>query len=418
MIRSFLQDEKRMINMIELKTKTFWQATIALGIASFLIFANIYFTQPLLPVFTKEFGISPVVSSLTVSLSLLTLGLSFFIYSALSDALGRKNIMMITMGISSVITFLTVFVPNFEMLLVFRVLQAAALAGIPTIAMAYIGEEFSLKALTLAIGIHISCNSIGGMAGRFISGFVTDLANWRIAFLVLGIISLILFLLFAMLLPSSKHFKPKAFDWTNTLRDYKIHLKNRTLRLAYYVGGFHFFVFTGLFNYVTYLLSGEPFHVSTTVLGFLFVTYLSGTFSSTLAGKLSQSMKQSVCMAIGIGFMVLGIVLTLITHVFFVILGLLLLCFGFFFAHSCSSAWVSKHAEFAKASASGLYLTSYYLVGSIGTVYLGYFWSHYGWFGVIVGCLLVLLFTSYCVLKMYHIENKKQIAKIKKIVTS
>lgn len=406
MIRSFVHKEKRMSTMIELKTRTFWQATIALGIASFLIFANIYFTQPLLPVFTEEFGISPVVSSLTVSLSLLTLGVSFFIYSALSDALGRKNIMMITMAISSVITFLTVFAPNFETLLVFRVLQAAALAGIPTIAMAYIGEEFSIKALTLAIGIHISCNSIGGMTGRFISGFFTDIANWRIAFLVLGIVSLILFVFFVMLLPPSKHFKPQEFNIKNTLKDYKEHLKNRTLRLAYYVGGFHFFVFTGLFNYVTYLLSGEPFNVSTTVLGFLFVTYLSGTFSSTLAGKLSQRMKQSTCMAIGIGFMVIGIVLTLITHVLFVILGLLFLCFGFFFAHSCSSAWVSQHAKFAKASASGLYLTSYYLVGSIGTVYLGYFWSHYGWSGVVIGCLLVLVFTSYCVSNMYRIERK------------
>lgn len=135
--------------------------------------------------------------------------------------------------------------------------------------------------------------------------------------------------------------------------------------------------------------SGEPFHVSTTVLGFLFVTYLSGTFSSTLAGKLLQRMKQSVCMAIGIAIMVLGIMLTMITHVFFVILGLLFLCFGFFFAHSCSSAWVSQQAKFAKASASGLYLTTYYLVGSIGTVYLGYFWSYYGWSGVVVGCLFV-----------------------------
>jgi hypothetical protein len=49
-----------------------------------------------------------------------------------------------------------------------------------------------------------------------------------------------------------------------------------------------------------------------------------------------------------------------------IIPGLILLCFVFFISHSTSSSWVSKNAAFSKASASGLYLISYYLGGSLG----------------------------------------------------
>ncbi|MBB5172309.1 MFS transporter [Texcoconibacillus texcoconensis] len=391
--------------MIELKTKAFWRATIALGIASFFIFANIYFPQPLLPVFTDEFDVSPVVSSLSISLALFTLGVCFFIYSALSDAIGRKKIMMVTMGLGTITTFAIAFSPNYETLIVLRVLQAAFLAGIPTIAMAYIGEEFSVRALTLAIGIHISANTVGGMSGRLVSGFVNDLVDWRFAFIVMGVISLVCLIVFAFLLPTSRQFQAQPFHLKGAINGYKEHLKNPTLLYAYAIGGLHFFIFVGLFNFVTYLLSDEPFYLSTTILGLIFLTYIAGTISSTLAGKVSARIKSSTCVAIGIVIMVVAMMLTLVESVLVIFVGLLLLCFGFFFAHSVASSWVSRRAEFAKASASGLYLTSYYFGGSLGSVYLGFFWNGWHWPGVVVGALLVLVVTTSCMLGMKRIEK-------------
>lgn len=398
---------QRMMNMIELKTKTFWRATIALGIASFFIFANVYFTQPLLPVFSEEFAISPVVSSLSVSLVLLTLGCSFFMYSGISDRYGRKNVMIAVMVIASAVSFLIPLSTSFEMLLGLRILQAVALAGIPTIAMSYIGEEFAMKALTLAIGIHISANTIGGMGGRVIGGVMTDWFSWQVAFIVMGVVSILCLLFFILLLPPSNHFQKRPFNLKEVSTEYKEHLKNRTLRLAYYVGGLHFFVFIGLFSFITFYLSAPPFLVSTTVLGFLFLTYIAGTVSSTLAGKASQLMKQSTCIGVGIGIMVLAMLLTLIPSIIAITIGLLFLCFGFFFAHSSSSAWVTKNATQAKGSAASLYLTSYYFGGSLGSVYLGFFWNLAGWQGVIVGALIILLFTTYCTVSMFKIEQRQ-----------
>ncbi|MCT8138229.1 MFS transporter [Anaerobacillus sp. CMMVII] len=394
--------------MIELKSKAFWQASIALGLASFIAFANLYYTQPILPLISLEFSVSPLASSLTVSSALLSVALFFFFFSALSDALGRKKVMMVATILLILTTFAIAFVQSFHSLLVLRILQGAFIAGIPTIAIAYIGEEFSPRALGVAIGIYISMNSIGGMSGRVLSGVFTEIFNWRISFILIGLISLVFFVLFMKLLPPSSYFKTRKFERHKAVGDYFKHLKNQNLQLAFLVGGLHFFIFVGLYNYVTYLLTAPPFLLPTVFIGVLFLTYLPGTISSTLAGKTALLWSQSVTIGLGIILMVTGTVIMLFINLPAIIAGLLLLSFGFFFAHSALNAWVSKRAFFAKASASGLYLTSYYVGGSLGSFYLGFFWHYWHWPGVIAGTLLVLLTTSLLAFKMVLIEHKEK----------
>lgn len=395
--------------MIEAGTKPFWRASLALGIASFLVFANIYFPQPLLPLFTEEFHLSPVISSLSVSLTIFALAVSLLFYGPLSDAIGRKNVMFITMLCVTVITLLIAFVPGFKTLLLLRVLQGFFLAGLPAIAIAYIGEEFDTKALTIAIGIYISGNTTGGLSGRLISGFATDWIGWHGAFIAMGIVSLLCLIVFIWLLPRSQHFQPKRLDWKAATGDFTRHLKNRTLLYAYLIGGLLFFVFIGEYNYITYLLQGAPFHLPTSIVSMLFLTYLAGTISSTLSGRAARKIPQSWCIAIGIGLMMIGVLATLMHSLWIIGGGLLLTSFGFFFAHSAASSWVSRHAAFAKASASSLYLLSYYLGGSLGSFFLGFFYKWMGWEGVVLGVLMVLGFTSWCMWQIHRIEHREQL---------
>ncbi|BAU26868.1 YNFM family putative membrane transporter [Aneurinibacillus soli] len=391
--------------MIQAGTRPFWRATAALTIASFVTFANIYFTQPLLPIFTEEFNLSPLLSSLSVSVTILALALSLLFYGPLSDAIGRKNIMFGTMLGVALIALLTAFVPNFSTLLILRMIEGFFLAGLPAIAIAYISEEFDSKALTTAVGIYISGNTIGGLSGRMVSGFVTDFAGWHWAFIVMSALSFLCVISFAWLLPRSTHFQSKPLDWKVAFRDFRRHLDNRSLRFAYAIGGFHFFVFIGIYNYITYVLNSAPFNLPTSIVSLLFLTYLAGTFSSTLSGKVAKIMPQSVCIAIGIVLMGAGIAATLVQNLWIIGVGLLLISFGFFFAHSAASSWVSTHATFAKASASSLYLLSYYLGGSIGSFYLGLFYKFFGWNGVVLGSLMILVLTGWCAWKMYGIER-------------
>lgn len=393
--------------MIEQGTREYWRATFALSLGSFFVFAMVYLTQPLLPLFTESFQITPAWASLSLSIVTFSISAALLFYGPLSDAVGRKIIMGWSMLGAVIMTIMASMATDYTWLLVLRALQGFFLAGLPSIAMAYMGEEFSPKALSLGIGMYISANSLGGLSGRLFSGMVADLWGWRASFLFIGSISLLFVLCFVWLLPPSRQFQKVPFHLGQATRAMVRHLRNPLLSLAFLVGGLHFFVFLGSFNFITFLLSGPPYGLSPTLLGLLFLTYLAGTVSSTLSGRLASRWGKTNCLLIGIILLALGIVCTLHSSLWVILCGMLLESFGFFFAHSASTSWVNAHAQFARASASSLYLVSYYLGGSLGSVYLGLFWNAWGWPGVVSGSLLILLITLGCTLRLRQAERNE-----------
>ncbi|WP_426416679.1 MFS transporter [Aestuariirhabdus sp. LZHN29] len=387
--------------MIEIRTPQFWRSTLALSLGSFMVFANIYTTQPMLPQLSEQFAVSPLVASWSLSLTTLMLACSLLIYGPLSDAIGRRGLMLGSLAGVLLLTLGLGFVEEFQTLLWLRVAQGFLLGGLPAIAIAYMGDEYSKPALGIAVGIYISGNTLGGIGGRLIGGFMTDLAGWQSAFWVMSGISLLCLLLLIWLLPPSRHFTPKPFRLGAVLGDMASHLRNPVLLLAYLIGGLNFFIFINQYSYVTFLLSADPYLLSASFLGMLFLCYLSGTFASALSGRVAQRLAQPLCMLLGIGMFISGTLVTLIPSLWAILAGLLINSFGFFFCHSMASSWVSHNARFARGSASSLYLVFYYVGASCGGFYLEPFWQSAGWQGVVLGSLLVLALTAAMALKLW-----------------
>ncbi len=81
------------MSYIQKGTREFRHASIALFAGGFNTFAILYCTQPLMPYLSKEFGISPTMASLSLSVTTCTLAVSMLIFGSLSEVLGRKPIM-------------------------------------------------------------------------------------------------------------------------------------------------------------------------------------------------------------------------------------------------------------------------------------------------------------------------------------
>lgn len=379
--------------MIESGSKQFWRATIALCIGSFMIFANVYVTQPILPELQREFALTTLEVSWSFTITTLMLGLSLLFYGPLSDAVGRRSLMLLSMAGACLCTLLLSQADSFASLVVLRGLQGFFLGGLPAIAIAYMGDEYSRKALLLAVGLYISGNSIGGISGRLIGGFVGEWLGWADLFLVMGLVSVVCLLLFWWLLPVSKQFTPQPLHLPTMLAQLKGHLLNPLLLLVYLIGGLNFFIFINQYSYITFVLSDAPYNLSPIWIGLLFLTYLTGTIGSTLSGRLAQRFGQLNCIKVGIVILMSGSLLTLSGSLPVMVLGFFINSFGFFFAHSSASSWVSHQATYARASASSLYLVFYYLGASGGGFYLDPFWQWLGWDGVVIGSIIVLLLT-------------------------
>jgi len=385
------------MNYIKKGTVEFRNTCIALFFAGFSTFAIMYSTQPLLPVFSREFHISPAVASLSLSLTTVALAISMLFVGSLSEVKGRKPLMISSLFFASILAVFIAFVPNYHCLLIVRVFQGIVLAGLPAVAMAYLSEEIEPASLGIAMGLYISGNSIGGMSGRIIIGMLSDFFNWRVALGSMGILSIFASLLFCYLLPKSKHFQPRSFEIKKLLSSMSSHLTDPGLLCLY---GIAFFIngsFVTLFNYIGYQLIAPPYLLSQTIVGWIFVVFIVGTFSSTWMGRLADKHSRNQILWVALLIMTSGAIITLGKPLVVKIVGISIFTFGYFGSHSLASSWVGYRAIHDKAQASSLYLFFFYAGSSLGGTSGGIFWSTFGWGGVIsliLSFLLIAFFLS------------------------
>lgn len=388
-------------------SKDFTKANLALFAAGLCTFANLYITQPLLPVFSDEFGISPATASLSLSIATVILSFSLILFGSLSEAWGRKNIMTVSIISSAVLTLILACSPSFESLLILRAVQGFVLAGVPAIAMAYLGEEMEPSSLGAAMGLYISGNSVGGLVGRIFMGTMTDLFTWRIGIILLGILSIVISLYFIWALPPSRNFKARPLNFAILTKSLLQHVKDPGLVSLFGIAFVLMGSFVTLFNYISYKLLDEPYSLSASIVGWIFIVYLVGTFSSAWFGSLSDRFGRQCVLFVGILIMFSGALLTLPVNLVIKIAGITIFTFGFFGAHSIASGGVSFRAKKDKAQASSLYLFAYYFGSSVGGTTGGVFWHYYGWNGIVV-FISGMLFIALILALSYTLISKKE----------
>src|SRR5690625_2604493 len=98
----------------------------------------------------------------------------------------------------------------------------------------------------------------------------------------------------------------------------------------------------------------------------------------------------------------IGLLLTMSTSLIVIIIGLCIICFGFFTAHSLTATLVSETAEHHKGTASSLYFIAYYTGVAIGSSILGPVYENINWIGfVLIFSLLPLIYFIFINIKAY-----------------
>ncbi|MBM4762893.1 MFS transporter [Bacillus sp. B15-48] len=378
------------MSFIQSGTKEYKQAKIALFIAGLVPFITIYTTQPTMPLFAEEFNVSAPIASLTLSVTTGLLAITLLIAGSIAENIGIKRIMVASMFLTSIMGILSSLSPNFYTLLIFRTLLGIFVAGVPSIAMAYIGKTFNPMHTAMIMGFYISGSSIGGMSGRIVAGVLTDLFTWRIAFAVIGFTTLILSIIFLFSLPTIRTEAKTKLAWASIWGAYKTHLTDNKLNYLFILGFLLMGSFVSMYNYIGFLLISPPYNLSQTVIGFIFVVYLCGTFSSIYMGEKANKYGGIFILKFSILITISGVLLTTIPILLYKIVGIAIFTFGFFASHSIVSALITARAAQNKAQASSLYLLFYYLGSSIVGSFGGYFWEHFHWGGVIVFNLSLL----------------------------
>lgn len=379
---------------IERGTAAFLRTNLAFFCAGIATFALLYCVQPLMPVFSAEFGVSPAASSLSLSLPTAAMAVCMLVASALSEAVGRKPMMLISVFASSAITVACAFMPGWGSFLSLRMVQGILLSGLPAVAMAFIAEEVHPRSSGYAMGLYISGSALGGMLGRVITGLLMEWGGWRLAIGGIGALGLLASVIFWQCLPPSRHFKPRPLALRGLAENFALHLRDGGLRWLFLEGFLLMGSFVTVYNYIGYRLLAPPYSLSHATVGLVFTVYLVGIGSSTFVGGLADRFGRRRLLWIVLVAMLGGLALMALQSLVAVIAGIAVITFCFFGAHSLSSSWVGRRAKVARAQASSLYLFCYYMGSSIVGATGGLAWASGGWAGVtwvVGGCLLLAL---------------------------
>lgn len=369
------------------------RVTLALFLGALSMYASLYATQPILPLLSEAFGISPAQASLSVSVATVSLAASLVFAGPLADSLGRKPVMTWSMIATGVIGLVACLVPRYEVFLALRFLHGLVMAGLPSTAMAYLAEEIDPAFLGGAMGLYIAGNSIGGLTGRIVAGTLADFFNWQVAVGAIAVVSLICSLWFAKTLPPSRHFRPQPLKLSSLWQSILSALADPLLRTLYLIAALVMGSFVAFYNYISYHLIAPPYNLSSALVSWIFVLYLAGTFSSAWMGSLSDRHGRGPILTLSVLIQASGAAITLVSPLALKIVGAAVFTFGFFAAHSIASGWVGQRAKANRGTASSLYLFTYYLGSSVAGTTGGVVWSRFGWVGV-VGFICALLLAA------------------------
>lgn len=369
------------------------RVAVALFAAGVATFALLYSAQAVLPALVDEFGISAGESMLSLSVSTVGLGVALLIAGPLSEAYGRTRLIHLSLTLSGVVALATAVAPGWHALLALRLLEGVTLAGLPAVATAYLREELHPSLHARAAGLYVGGTALGGMAGRLLTGGVSDVAGWRWGLTAAALLGLGCALVVTVLLPRSRNFTAAAARPRHLLDLTRRAAAEPGLIALYAVGCCAVGALVAVFNALAFRLTAAPYGLSLAAVSLVFLVYPIGSAASVVSGRLVEKVGRRFVVPIGCVVTAAGAVLTLATPLAVIVAGLAVMTAGFFTVHGVASGWVPTRAHaggVASGPAASLYLVAFYAGSSLFGSIAGGAWTWAGWPGV-VGLSLTLV---------------------------
>ncbi len=348
-------------------------------------FVNIYLTQPVQPALANEFGIGVSSAALTVSAVLLGIFLANLPFGLLADRFPIQPIILfgsLALALAGVLCALS---QSLWLLVFGRFLQGLIIPALTTCLAAYLGRSLPMDKLNVAMGSYVSATVVGGLASRLLGGFC-GASDWRIAFYFAGGLAVLAGLAALRWLP-----KDDLRQKSEGGEDGFLKLLARPGLLRPYAATFcSMFVFSSLFNYMPFYLSGPPFEVGTTTITLMFFSYIMGVVAGPLAGKAANRLGGGLSMAAGAVIFALAVGLSLLPSLAAMALSLTLVCAGHFTVHAVAAGALNSRLAESQGRANSLYVLFYYLGAWCGITVSGWAYGWGGWPAVAMLGLIVL----------------------------
>ncbi|MBW4791661.1 MFS transporter [Pseudomonas tolaasii] len=362
-------------------------ARLALFLCGCAAFLNLYATQSILQTFAAQFHVSTDMAGWSITVTTLAVAMTAPFVSRLTGRFEQRTVIVAAALLLALPALMTAHADSFAQVLVWRFAEGLLIPVVFATSVAYIGDRWRGGTVTEVTSLYVAGTVLGGFAGRFLTGWMTEYVGWREAFELLAAVSLMVGGFIQFLLPPN----PRQ---TSTVDASVSGIFRRPLLAAYAVGFCVLFSQVAAFTYAGLYLGLPPFNLGPAALGTLYTVFLLALVVIPVAGRLSKARPHAELLTVAAVLGVTGSALTLLPSLWSIVAGLALSSTGVFLAQAAANAFTTANARDNKAGAVGVYLTCYYLGGSCGALFPALIWARWGWMGcvaLIIGFQLLTL---------------------------
>lgn len=340
--------------------------------------ANIYYNQPILKEIAQTFGTNEAKAGVTSVLSQAGYGLGLLLLTPLGDKVDRKRLILLLQGLLVASLLAMAFAPSLSAVFLLSTLIgifAVAAQVILPMAASLAGDN---KGKT--VGIIFTGILSGILLARVFSGLIAGWLGWRYVYgISAGMVSLTASICY-MTLPNVKPlFRGSYAALLGSTLKQVLHFP--ILRRTSLIGALVFGAFCSFWTTLTFHLGGAPFGYSSDVIGLFGILAVGGALSAPLFGKLADKGSPRTSQIFAISLLVVAVLMIKFFpySVMSLIIAVLLLDIGVQATQVTNVATIYTLDEEAHSRINTVYMTSYFIGGSVGTLAGVQSWGMGGW---------------------------------------
>lgn len=140
-----------------------------------------------IPILMKEWSISPVQAGAIGSYGFFGMMLGAIFFGVLADKFGRKNILILSVVLFSIFTFLCAFAPGPTPFSIFRFIAGVGIGGVLPNVIALLTDYAPKRMHNTMVSIVMCCFSVGGILAGLIGIYFIPLMGWKSVYWVAAI---------------------------------------------------------------------------------------------------------------------------------------------------------------------------------------------------------------------------------------
>lgn len=362
---------------------------LIMAVLSGFTVANLYYNQPLLEMICRSVGITQVQANLITVITQIGYALGLLFVIPLADMIPVRRITVCAMILASVSAFL-IAVSNNVWLLWGGSLFLGLCSIMPQlfVPMATLFSEPENKSRNM--GYVVTGLMMGIISARFISGYIGSWFGWRAMFHIAGGLMLLGLVITLIFIPQvTVSFKGTYRELMQTVGH--IFVSQPKIRFYSFRSALGFGSLLPIWACLAFHLAGEPFNAGSNMVGLLSLFGIIGALAASGVGKLVPTVGIRRMSVIGSCCQVIAWVVAFLFRDSYagLVIAIILVDVGSQCLQVSNQGGSLRSMPQATNRVNTIFMTTFFVTGSISTLLSGISWSHFGWDGV---CVVGLLF--------------------------